>query len=425
MKNNLLQLFFLIAFCLVIFSVPVFWLSQNGNWISTSPVENRSLQRFPSLPFHDFRVGISKLIKGNILETYNFILKPFISRSFQAQLDQAVKDQFPFRIFLTTLSKSIERLLIKASYSLVFDPAFPASLTTNYYILKAQPFYIQPPAIFKDSKKQIIDKRIENYAQIIREHPDVNFFGFYFERMAFAPFNPMARFYPNADNGRSYKYFSLKKPEGLIVSEMYLKDLDDYQEKFFRTDHHWNIRGAWQAYEVVYEMLKKKYPEISPKLVLKEFKSIPGLKFCGSYARRTLYPCSPDIFEYAKVSLPEFTTFVNGEEKPFGNKKDYLDGNFSHDKFANHYAEFFGPVVALVEYRFENTSDRNLLIIGGSYKQAMQEFVASHYKNTYAVDLREYEDFSLGKFIKDKRIDDVLVVGDIIVYGRLGWLINP
>ncbi len=425
MKNNLLQLFFLIAFCFVIFSVPVFWLSQNGNWIPTSPVENRSLQRFPSLPLHDFRIGISKLIKGNFLETYNFILEPFISRSFQAQLDQAVKDQFPFRIFLTTLSKSIERLLIKASYSFVFDPAFPASLTSNYYILKSQPFYIQPPAIFKDSKKQIIDKRIENYAQIIKEHPDVNFYGFYFERMAFAPFNPMARFYPNADNGRSYKYFSLNKPEGLIVSEMHLKDLEDYQAKFFRTDHHWNIRGAWQAYEVVYEMLMKKYPEISPKLILKEFKSIPGLKFCGSYARRTLYPCSPDIFEYAEVSLPKFTTFVNGEEKPFGNKNDYLDGNFSHDKFANHYAEFFGPVVALVEYRFENTSDRNLLIIGGSYKQAMQEFVASHYKNTYAVDLREYEDFSLGKFIKDKKIDDVLVVGDIIIYGRQGWLINP
>jgi hypothetical protein len=56
----------------------------------------------------------------------------------------------------------------------------------------------------------------------------------------------------------------------------------------------------------------------------------------------------------------------------------------------------------------------------------VQELVAYHYKNTYSVDIREYKDFSLGEFIKDYQINDVLILGDVIVLGgNEGWQIPP
>ena len=128
---------------------------------------------------------------------------------------------------------------------------------------------------------------------------------------------------------------------------------------------------------------------------------------------------------YARTNIPNYQTWVNGEQRTYGSAQKYFDGNFDREKYTNHYAEFFGYTTALVEYTFENTSNRNLLIIGGSYTRAMQMYVASHYKTTYVVDLREYEDFSLGEFIQSHKVDDVLIIGDISVYGREGWLINP
>jgi hypothetical protein len=55
----------------------------------------------------------------------------------------------------------------------------------------------------------------------------------------------------------------------------------------------------------------------------------------------------------------------------------------------------------------------------------MQEFIAAHYDKTYVVDFRDYTDFSLGDFIRDHGIHDVLVIGDMPVFSREGWQINP
>lgn len=411
---------------ILILYVPLYWFWLAGNWSTYSLIENRELNIFPQINLLDLKISVYKMLRDNSNESLINFIEPFVLGDFQEKANLAVNDQIPKRLELIFLAKGLERSLINSAYIFLGDPAIPASINSEYHLLRQSPnFFIQRPALFTDTQVNTIDKRIQNYEKLIKMYPKQKIFVFYFERMAFAPYNPLNKHFSNADQGQSYQYFLKNKPENLFVTDLRLNNLVDHQEYFYMTDHHWNVRGAWKAYEIIYEMLKQVYPDISPKLKLKGFLKIPGAEFCGSYSRRTLYPCTPDAFEYADVDLPEFKTLVNGEEKFYGNKDDYLAGNFSRDKYANHYAEFFGPVVALVEYRFKNDSDRNLLIIGSSYTQAMREFVASHYKNTYVVDLREYKDFSMGKFIKDYKINDILVIGDIIVYGREGWLINP
>lgn len=299
------------------------------------------------------------------------------------------------------------------------------AVSSKYYLLIDEHVYIQAPVLLTDSLIQIIDRRIENYAELIGLFPNQNFYVFYLERMAFAPYNPLAPSFPEADNGRSFQYFLKNKPEKLEVAYMLLENLEQHKELFFRTDHHWNIRGAWKAYEIIYEMLSGSNPEIGPKLELFEFVSLKDVVFCGSYARRTLHPCVPEQFEYARTNLPDHQTWVDGEQKAYGSAQKYFDGDFEREEYTNHYAEFFGYTTALVEYRFENASNRNLLIIGGSYNRAMQMYVASHYRNTFVVDPREYEGFSMGEFFQSHKIDDVLILGDVLVYGSDWWLINP
>ena len=425
-QNYLTNCLLTLVFCLLITLVPIYWMIFPQYQASFSEVENRNLDHFPKVELDNLQRGIKEFLAGNLRTAHGYIFNNIISSTFQDEVQSAASDQIPFRLPLASLARWAERVQISTVYSLLPDPAYPASLDLNYLLLRGdEQVYIQPPAAWDDSRKELIDNRIENYQLLIKSFPEINFYVFYLERMAFAPYNPMNPYFPQADKGRSFDYFLSQKPERLAVSYWRLSGLDEHKQKFFRTDHHWNIRGAWTGYEIIYDMLKTKIPELSPKLVLKEFKQIESVEFCGSYARRTLYPCQPDILEYADVDLPPFRTFMNGVESPRSNRSAYFRGEFNRNRYAEHYAEFFGYVTAMVEYDFENQSDRNLLIIGGSYTQAMQEFIAAHFDKTFVVDLREYEDFSLGKFINDHDIDDVIVIGDVIVYSREGWQITP
>ena len=425
-NSHLTEKIFILFFCLLLSFVPISWIFLPQNQTSFSESENRFLNNFPTLDLGSLRRGINELLSGDFRTAYRSIFINGFSSEYFADLKAAASDQLPFRLPLATFARWVERKQINVIYGLLPDPAFPASLGQNYLILRGdKQVYIQPPASWDDARRELIDNRISNYQLIIDSYPEINFFVFYLERMAFSPYNPMNSFFPKADKGQSFDYFLSRKPDELTVAYLRLDGLEEHQQNFYRTDHHWNIRGAWAGYEIIYDMIKARVPELSPRLTLSEFVQIEGVEFCGSYARRTLYPCQPDIFEYADVDLPPFRTYMNGVESPRSNRNAYFRGEFNRNRYTEHYAEFFGYVTALVEYDFDNLSDRNLLIIGGSYTQAMQEFIAAHFDKTFIVDLREYEDFSLGKFINDHQIDDVIVIGDVIVYSREGWQINP
>lgn len=423
--HRTLQFFLIIALGLMLIAVPVYWMTFSDSPVQFSEIENRNLSQFSGLPVGEFRSVINELAQGNIGPALNEFFNLWNDREIQKALHAATSDQMPLRLPLASLARLVERMQIRITYWFLPDPAIPAALNANTLLIPDGQIYIQPPAIWDAQRRANIDERIENYRNLLALYPDTHFYVFYLERMAYAPYNPMNSFFPRADAGQSFQYFIENKPAGLNIASLRLNSLDEHASLFFRTDHHWNIRGAWRAYEIIYDMLSAKNPDLSPKLKLNGFSPIKGVRFCGSYARRTLYPCLPEDFEYADVTLPPHHTYVGGVPNPYGNKAAYLEGNFSHRKYAEHYAEFFGYVTPLVTYDFNHGSQRNLLIIGGSYTQAMQEFVAAHFNRTYVVDLREYPEFSLGEFINQYAIDDVLVVGDVIVYAREGWQINP
>jgi hypothetical protein len=391
-----------------------------------SEIEKTELDQFPQFNLENFKNGIKHLLNGNFSLAFKTAFADFLTNSFQEDIENAASDQIPLRLYLTTCARWVEQAQIKAAYEFLPDPAIPVSADVDYFLLRSdQQVFVQPPATWDDNRRELIDKRIQNYQNVQQLFPEINFFIFYLEHIAYSPYHPMNSLYPQADQGQSFNYFLENKPENLRVSCLLLSSLDEFREKFFNTDHHWNIRGAWAAYEIIYEMLSSEISGLGPKLELKGFKSIEGLNFCGSIIRRTLYPCEPEIFEYADVDIPSHRTFVDGKESEYGNKQAYLNGDFSRDPLADHHAGFYGPVSPLVEYDFDNPNNRNLLIIGGSYTQSMQELVASLYDKTYVVDLRYYEDFSLGELIKQYDIQDVLVIGDLSVLFHRAWKINP
>jgi hypothetical protein len=84
-------------------------------------------------------------------------------------------------------------------------------------------------------------------------------------------------------------------------------------------------------------------------------------------------------------------------------------------------------VTDLVEFSFENDSGRNLLILGSSFRYALDPLLASHYNNTYGIDLRYFTDFSLSEFLAENNVDDVLFIANnhILFQDLENWTITP
>ncbi len=429
MTNSSIRNVILICLIFLIFALPMlYWVSLDGKWELVSEIEGRKLAVFPKNPFQNQKTGMKRLVQGYFNEGIDLFFNDLTSGTLQSQINDAIADQFPLRINLTEFAHNVENGLIASAYSIFLDNALPASLHTTILVTRDRSRLFIPPTNFNDSRRQNIDYRIQNYVELTKNNPNINFYVFNIETLRYSKFNPLAKLYINADNGRSLSYFLENKPDTLRFDNLEISSFQEFENNFFRTDHHWNIWGALKAYRMIYEMLAENYEDISPMLNIDKVRTLEGASFLGSYARESLFPISPEPFEYLDIQLPAYTTLVNGKPETYGARDQYLTGNFPKQKYFNYYEGFYGTWKKLIVYEFDNTSDRNLLLISSSHARMNQMLIASHYKKTYVIDLRKQDakSISIKKLVSDYQIDDVLFIGQPeVTFLSKGYAVSP
>lgn len=425
MKNKSLRNSLLILFIIPLVLVPIYWLITYQPGAHTSLIEERYLANFSAPDLSTFKTGVKRILQRKPREALDLLLGQFLDRSYQQDLEAAATEQFPFRIPLIQLSRLMDVGMIELAYSPLPDPVIPAAMNSGIYVTRDRSRLIAAPDTFDEKIRKRTDEHIRNLETLIGDHPDIHFYVFHLQRLVDSPFHPLNSIFPNSDRGQDFAYFQANKPDGLTVSAMTFSSEEELLENYFRTDHHWNIHGIRQAYEIIYQMLKEKHPDLSPMLDLSHIEAIPGISFWGSYARETLYPIAGEPFEFAQVALPslEITTRKNTFSFNLFGEGDF--GEISNEKFSDYYSAVFGGKRPLTVYRNENGPTRNLLIIGSSFGGPLAPFLAVHFHNTYFVDLREWPDFSLSEFTASHPIDDLLIVANDYVLYREDWLIKP
>ena len=214
-------------------------------------------------------------------------------------------------------------------------------------------------------------------------------------------------------------------PTGLSLGQFAFSSFDDIKW-FYKTDHHWTMRGACRGYQQIYALLAQNYPGITPVVDCDHYMTVPGVQFLGSSARDALYPMQPEPIEVSTAPLPDHTILVDGKPSKYTQLASYLKGDFSTYPYTDHYRLIFGAFNKLVEYEFPASPQRNLLIIGSSYRTPVLPLVASHYRHTWVVDLRFVKDFRLGEFLNEHPVDDLLLLGeDNVIYQFDEWKLNP
>jgi len=179
------------------------------------------------------------------------------------------------------------------------------------------------------------------------------------------------------------------------------KNKDNYI--YFRTDHHWTAKGAYQAYSAFCEAAG-----ITPiPLTEMPVSKVEG-DFYGSFTRLTTndeITNNPDYIEYyLQPQTKEVIAFTNADMKISYDTNLFVDPGNEQNK----YMVFLGgdnPVTRIIT---NTDSEKTLLILKDSFGNALTPFLVNHYKYIYVLDPRTVST-DLRVFCKEHNVDDLLI----------------
>lgn len=185
---------------------------------------------------------------------------------------------------------------------------------------------------------------------------------------------------------------------------------------YFRTDHHWTMRGAYYAYVQAAKSL-----DIPPYPIDAFEKTMVSNEFLGTYASKALgYDVQADEMELFTPTFPvQYLMRYNDEEK----SKDSLY-NWDALQLRDKYTFFLGTNEPLVKIQSDVKSTRKLAVIKDSYAHVMVPFLANHYSEIHVIDLR-YFGLNLQTYLDENDLDEVLILYNIPNFtkdAQLFWL---
>ena len=220
-------------------------------------------------------------------------------------------------------------------------------------------------------------------------------------------------------------------PDGVKSGRLVFSDLEDYMNVHFKTDHHWNHRGARRGYEDVYAMMSGDFDPGERLEPVSEFRASEegGFVYLGSYGRSLgdMYTYGYDDFSFYEYDFPERdclvadpSTLEETKVEKIGLYDEYRQGDVSRSVGTDHYIRMYGTAVDSEGNRY-NDSDyvfvirngegngRNLLICGDSYGRALRDPLASNFSTTVYIDYRIIEQVPAEQLLERYGIDTLLI----------------
>lgn len=327
-----------------------------------SDEENRVLQDFPSFSFED-------LFDGKYTQKFETYLA----------------DQFPARNFFVGINCDAQLMLQKKDVGGVY-------FGKNNYLFE---ILTQPdPKILKSNLSGVnsLSKKVDlpiyfmpvpSSAQEMKES--------------------LPAYAPSYDQNISMKEIENSlSPNVKIVNVMDTLKPSDGEELYFKTDHHWNVFGAYKGYQVLMQAMGLN--PVSKNEI--EFEKVASDYYGSLYSKAGYKLQQPDDFYLQHIASPQQISCFSSDKKTDSvfnmsqlSKKDkytvYIGGNHDKDIIRN-----------------DALKTGRVLIIKDSYAHIMVPYLIYNFSEIHLLDLRYFHK-DITEYIKDNEFDSIVILYSI------------
>ena len=112
---------------------------------------------------------------------------------------------------------------------------------------------------------------------------------------------------------------------------------------------------------------------------------------------------------------------LNCKRGQYGHQSLYEKNRYPVDELRNHYAYYYGGDFGEIIIENPKKDAGRLLVLADSYSNPLNLLLASHYSQTFIIDLRYYQRdmgqaFDLDQYIAEHQADTLLMLGDIALF---------
>lgn len=354
---------------------------------------------------------ISKLENRFLAQMPEIRMDKIISGEWTKNFETYFADQFVLRDEWVELYTKWEMLMGKT-----FVNGY--HVTDDYWIM-AQPSNSFPQKELDDSAKML-----NELGEILKEKGSKLYY-FPMPAKVFEMADVLPSFVPKGRGKENTEYLLSNLNENVVTGINVSKELNENFSKkeiskmYFKTDHHWNMRGAFFGYQTLIQVIGEDFP-IHKDLMKKEnytFYCEKEKTIIGSWNRNLHmlvpanedYPCyyQPNKFSFDdmviyKGEMKKQNLFPFNEYYAIGLRKNEAFIEY-HDAYANNYAE-------LNILNKNEKNGLNVLLIKDSYANPIIPHIALHFTKTTVFDPRYDKKRSVLDLINNREFDLVIIL---------------
>lgn len=321
-----------------------------------------------------------------------------------SDIETVLEEQIPFRENMISLYYKT-----KLSFNNLMYKVIPAYRNNDYHYLGENVIdigdgYLSNDVLVYDKDKiEGAKSRGYNINQIDLKFPNIKTYVYFptsIEEILYT--------YDDSDDGSNYRWALIDQlnPD-ITYSALELDSVDKYKELFYKSDFHWNAKGAYEGYKDIINMINKDFDIGEPKEIEKEIEydylwSGNVVSEIGSVGEKD------KITDLILEDIGEYKYYVNNKECDYGGMKEEYSKN-GNNTYLSDYEAYYESIE--YERRFEFDNDKpNIIVFSDSFINVNLEWIASHFNTSIFIDLRCNDgSFNLDDYINKYDIDIVLV----------------
>lgn len=349
---------------------------------------------------------VSSIEKRELMTSESLKDSKFSTSEYQNNLETILMDQFSYRYILIEQKNKLEYYFVSSFYKLLANDLLLNPIGDgDINQIGNSDYLMTSPIEYKQEWADRISARIGQINQLQKDYPKL---GIYLYRPT--EINQTSLFdEANGVLGAGAEYAKLF--DNLEVPYDYFKidSIDDYQNYFYGTDHHWNNQGSYQGYVDIMKLMGNEDDILEPL----DENCFDGLRFFGTFSSQIGYVTDGCPFCVYKFDLPEYTIEDLEMEMEVQDTNTFFDSN-PEQSYEYYYNFAYNMGFGYTHIHTENEGG-NLLIIGDSYTRPIMPMFTTTYSDIYVIYPINYkldtdEDFIYDTFIKENQIDDLLIM---------------